>query len=68
MFWNIFTFELKYRFARPATYIYFALFAFVALLLIASGSTPASEKVYHNAPVVIAELYVLFSLFGIKIN
>ena len=67
MFWNIFTFELKYRFRRPATYIYFALFAFVALLLIASGSTPASEKVYHNAPVVIAELYVLFSLFGIMI-
>ncbi|MEM1407567.1 MAG: M1 family aminopeptidase [Bacteroidota bacterium] len=67
MFWNIFTFELKYRFRRPATYIYFTLFAFVALLLIASGSTPASEKVYHNAPVVIAELYVLFSLFGIMI-
>ncbi|TRX51395.1 hypothetical protein FNH22_24195 [Fulvivirga sp. M361] len=67
MFLNIFIFELRYRFARPATYIYFALLAFVALLLIASGNSPASEKVFHNAPVVIAELYLLFSLFGIMI-
>ncbi len=67
MFWNIFTFELKYRFGRPATYIYFALLAFVALLLVASGSTPASEKVYHNSPILIANLYLLFSIFGIMI-
>jgi ABC-type transport system involved in multi-copper enzyme maturation permease subunit len=67
MFWNIFTFELRYRFSRPATYIYFALLAIVALLLIASGSTPASEKVYHNAPVVIANLQLLISLFAIML-
>ncbi|MCX2745445.1 M1 family aminopeptidase [Mangrovivirga sp. M17] len=65
MFWNIFTFELKYRFTRPATYIYFSLLAFVAFLLIASGNTPASEKVFHNAPVMIAELQLLISLFAI---
>lgn len=64
---NIFLFELKYRFSRPATYIYFSLLMVVALLLIASGSTPASEKVFHNAPIVVAELQLLISLFGIMI-
>ncbi|MGB3587760.1 MAG: hypothetical protein WBA23_14530, partial [Tunicatimonas sp.] len=67
MFWNIFVFELKYRFSRPATYIYFALLTIVGLLLIASGSTPASEKVFHNAPVVIANLQLLISLFAIML-
>jgi ABC-type transport system involved in multi-copper enzyme maturation permease subunit len=68
MFWNIFLFELKYRFRRPATYIYFTLLLLVALMLVASGSTPASEKVYHNAPLLIANLQLLISLFGIMIT
>ncbi|WP_194775905.1 ABC transporter permease/M1 family aminopeptidase [Pararhodonellum marinum] len=67
MFWNIFTFELRYRFTRPATYIYFAVLFIVAFLLIASGNTPASEKVYHNSPINIAELQLIFSIFGILI-
>ncbi len=67
MFLDIFIFELKYRFSRPATYIYFALLMIVTLLLIGYGNTPASEKVYHNAPIVIANLLVLVSLFGILI-
>ena len=67
MFYSIFKFELKYRFSRPATYIYFGVLVLISFLLIASGSTPASEKVYHNAPVVIAELQLLISIFGILI-
>ncbi|OOG69433.1 M1 family aminopeptidase [Algoriphagus sp. A40] len=67
MFKDIFLFELKYRFGRPATWIYFALLLVVALLLIGFGNTPASEKVYHNSPIVIANLLVLVSLFGILI-
>lgn len=67
MFLAIFLFELKYRFRRPATYIYFAMLALVAMLLVASGNTPASEKVFHNAPVLIAELQLLISLFAIMI-
>ena len=67
MFSDIFIFELRYRFSRPATYIYFALLTVVSLLLIASGSTPASDKVFHNSPYVIANLQVLISLFGILI-
>ncbi|KPQ19403.1 MAG: Aminopeptidase N [Algoriphagus marincola HL-49] len=67
MFKDIFLFELKYRFGRPATWIYFFLLLVVAALLIGSGNTPASEKVFHNAPIVIANLLLLISIFGILI-
>jgi ABC-2 type transport system permease protein len=67
MFLNIFFFELKYRFGRPATWIYFFLLMITSLLLIGFGNTPASEKVFHNSPIVIAELLLLFSIFGILI-
>ncbi|MBC6367740.1 M1 family aminopeptidase [Algoriphagus sp. AK58] len=67
MFKDIFLFELKYRFSRPATYIYFALLLIVPLLLFGFGNTPASEKVYHNSPIVIANFEILVSLFGILI-
>ncbi|MGL1888295.1 MAG: M1 family aminopeptidase [Reichenbachiella sp.] len=64
---DIFIFELRYRFTRPATYMYFGLLLLVSLLLFASGSTPATEKVYHNAPMAIANLMLIISLFGILI-
>lgn len=67
MFLDIFIFELKYRFTRPATYIYFLMLLIVPLLLVGFGNTPASEKVYHNAPIVIANLQLLISIFGILI-
>ena len=67
MFLDILIFELRYRFKRPATYAYFFLLVLVGTLLIGTGSTPASEKVYHNAPVIIAELQLLISLFSILI-
>ncbi len=62
MFWEIFLFELKYRSKRPATYIYFLIFLLIALISVASGSTPASEKVLHNSPYIIAESNVFFSM------
>ena len=68
MFKDIFIFELKYRFTRPATYIYFLLLTIVPMLLIGFGNTPASEKVFHNSPIVIANLLLLISLFGILIG
>lgn len=67
MFFTILSFELKYRFSRPATYVYFALLLIAASILIGSGSTPASEKVFHNSPVIIANLQLLLSLFSILI-
>ncbi len=64
---NIFIFELRYRFSRPATYMYFGILLLVSLLLFASGSTPATEKVFHNAPITIANLMLVVSIFGILI-
>jgi hypothetical protein len=67
MFKDIFLFELKYRFSRPATYIYFALLVIVPLILFGTGNTPASEKIFHNSPVVVGEFLILTSIFGILI-
>jgi ABC-2 type transport system permease protein len=39
----------------------------ISLLLIGFGNTPASEKVFHNSPIVIANLQLLISIFGILI-
>lgn len=62
MFWQIFKFELVYRSKRPASYIYFFIFFLIGFLSIATGSTPASEKVLHNAPWTIAEGTTFFSI------
>ncbi len=62
MFWQIFIFEIRYRLKRPATYIYFIAFFLITALFYFSGSTSASEKVYHNSPVVIAQMTALFSM------
>lgn len=62
MFIKIFLFELRYRLKRPATYIYFLLFFLIGFLSIGTGSSPASEKVFHNAPWTIANMNILFSM------
>lgn len=62
MFLQIFLFEISYRLKRPATYIYFLVFFLISFLLVCSGSTTATEKVYHNSPVVIAQASALFSM------
>lgn len=62
MFWQIFSFEIKYRLKRPATYLYFLAFFLIAVLCFSTGSTPASEKVYHNSPVVLAQFMAIFSM------
>lgn len=64
-FWNVFTFEIRYRLARPATYAYFGMVFGISVLLFGGGYTPASDTVYHNSPLVIASLQVNISLFGI---
>ncbi|NNK31412.1 MAG: hypothetical protein HKP04_11205, partial [Flavobacteriaceae bacterium] len=68
MFIDIFLFELRYRFKRPATWSYFGLLLLVSLLLVGFGNTPASEKVFHNAPILVAQLILLISIFGILIT
>ncbi|CAN5373841.1 M1 family aminopeptidase [soil metagenome] len=67
MFWQIFLFELKYRVKRAATWIYFFVFFLFGFLSVSTGSTPASEKVMHNAPWVMADANVLFSMFAMLI-
>jgi ABC-2 type transport system permease protein len=62
MFWSIFLFELRYRLKRPATYLYFLIFFLFAFISLASGNTPASEKVFHNAPGTISNLNITFSM------
>ena len=67
MFWQIFLFELKYRIKRPATWLYFFVFFLFGLLSVATGSTPATEKVMHNAPWVIADGNVIFSMIAMLV-
>lgn len=62
MFWQIFIFELTYRLRRPATYLYFLTFFLIAALCFSTGSTSASEKVFHNSPVVLAQFIATFSM------
>ena len=67
MFWQIFLFELKYRSKRPATWIYFFVFFLIGLLSVGTGSTPASEKVMHNAPWVMADGNIIFSMVAMLV-
>lgn len=62
MFGSFFLFELTYRLKRPATWIYFLIFFLFAFISVSTGSTPASEKVFHNAPWTIASLNITFSM------
>lgn len=62
MFRHIFLFELRYRLRRPATWLYFLIFFLFAFLSMVSGSTPATEKVMHNAPWTITALNITFTM------
>ncbi len=67
MFFQIFLFEIKYRIKRPATWIYFFIFFLIGFLSIATGSTPATEKVMHNAPWVVTSGNILFSMVAMLV-
>lgn len=62
MFLQIFLFEIRYRLKRPATYIYFFIFLLYGLLAVGTGSTTATEKVFHNAPLTMAGANITFSM------
>ena len=68
MFWPVFSFEIRYRLRRPATYIYFAVFLIFTMLIIAEGGTPASEKVYHNSPAVIGSFFALLGILSVLVS
>lgn len=67
MFFQIFLFELKYRMKRPATWLYFLVFFLIGFLTVSTGNSPASEKVMHNAPWVLAEGNILFSMIAMLV-
>ena len=67
MFWQIVTFELRYRLKRPATYIYFFLFFGLAFLFVAMPDISfgeSGEKLFRNAPVLILQLMLALMMFG----
>ena len=69
MFRQILSFELAYRFRRPATWIYFSI-----LLLLAFGSMCSDNivfgagNVHKNGPFSIAVMMVVFAAFGMLIT
>jgi ABC-2 type transport system permease protein len=67
MFLEIFLFELKYRKARAATYVYFMVIFVLSFLTVTSPSVNLSGaigQVKANAPSVIALCTILFSFFS----
>lgn len=71
MFKDIFLFELKYRKARAANYIYFAILFLLCLLAVTSDIVRiggAIGQVKENAPIVIAQMIVIMCVFAMLIG
>ncbi len=71
MWYKVFKFELQYRKKRPATYIYFGVLAFTALMAISTDSVQiggGSGLVKENAPATIAKMMVILSAFMMMIT
>lgn len=68
MFKEIFLFEIKYRFKRPATWAYFGILLLFGLIVSIGGNGPASEKVFVNSPVALATMLSTISIFGIMLS
>ena len=63
-------FELKYRLERPVTYIYFAILLVLAFIATSTDVIQAGGsggKVMENAPIAIAVIMGVFTIFGIFI-
>ncbi len=69
MFFEIFKFELSYRFRQRSTYIYFGLLFLVGFVFMAVEETffgpPTGGKIFKNAPQTIAQLMLgsAFAMF-----
>ena len=71
MFSTILSFELKYRFKRPATWGYWAVMFLFSLVLALFGSVSisggSSEKVFINGPAMAGVFIAVMSVFGIML-
>jgi ABC-2 type transport system permease protein len=67
MFWEFFSFELKFRLKSVSTYVYFAMWFFLSFLSIAAEDfiSVGNDKVLLNGPFSTAILYILFTFFGV---
>src|SRR5271154_7203518 len=67
MFWEFFSFELKFRLKSVSTYVYFGLWFFLSFLSIAAEDfiNVGNDKILLNGPFSTTILQILFSLFGI---
>ncbi|MBS1554216.1 MAG: aminopeptidase [Bacteroidetes bacterium] len=66
MFKNIFLFELKYRKARAANYIYFAIMFLLCFLAVTTDVVQiggAVGQVKENAPIVIGQMIAIMGFF-----
>jgi len=68
MFEEIFLFEIKYRLRRPDTWLYFFGFFLVTTLAFATGSVPANDSNFVNAPLTVAKFFTIFSLFMMVVS
>ena len=66
LFWEFFTFELKFRLKSLSTYVYFGLWFLLSFLAIAAEDfvSTGNGKQLLNGPYSTTVLYCLYSLFG----
>ncbi len=70
MFFKIFSFEVKYRLKRPATYIYFFIFFFMTFMAVYSryvGIGGEGGLVNKNSPFTINLVVIIMMIFGTMI-
>ena len=66
LFWEFFSFEIKYRLKSLSTWVYFTLWFFLSFLSIAAEDfiTTGNGKQLLNGPFSTTILYTFFMLFG----
>jgi ABC-2 type transport system permease protein len=66
LFWEFFSFELKYRLKSLSTWVYFGMWFFLSFLAIAAEDfiTTGNGKQLLNGPFSTTILYTFFMLFG----
>ena len=69
MFWEIFFFEVKFRLKRISTYVYFAIWFFMALLSnsVRQFGVAGSGKVFVNSPYILTQLTASLMAFGLVV-
>ena len=65
--WSVLSFELSYRFRRPATYIYLAILFLISFLFAATDAISISGAVgniHKNSPYTIYQVMLILTLLG----